>query len=100
MSQETGIISTLLNDNFANFRVKRSKLEIQLHNIQKLQFLRHTKHTAPHCIRQPVNDVRHISAVFAKIHTKLINNLWEELQNSWLQAFAAMSSYFRDAAQR
>jgi len=58
MSQETGTISILPNDNFANFRVKHLKLEIQLHNIQKLQFLRHTKHITLHCIRQPVNDVR------------------------------------------
>jgi len=90
MSQETGIISILLNENFANCRVKHLKVEIQFHNIQKLQFLRHIQHIAPHCIRQPVNDVRHISAVSGKIHTKLINNLWEELQNSWLQASAAV----------
>jgi len=82
MSKQTGIISILLKDNFANFRVKHLKVEIQLHNIQKRQFLRHTKRIAPRCIRQPVNDVRHFSAVSGKIHTKLINNLWEELQNS------------------
>jgi hypothetical protein len=83
MAQETGIISILLNDNFSNFKVKHLRLEIQLHNVQKLQFLRHPKHIAPCCIRQPVKDVRHISAVSGKIHKKLINNLWEELQNSW-----------------
>ena len=90
MSQDTGTISTLLNDNFANVTVKHLKVEIQLHNIQKLQFVRHTKHTAPHCICQPASDVRHISAVSGMIHTNLVNNLWEELQNSRLQASAAV----------